>query len=105
MKNRVLWIGVIVFYILGDFTTTYVAIEYAGLAEQNPFMVPLLQKYGYSSLLFSKMPAIALGYFFYRYTLHYDRWYTWYGYYAAIGFMFVYGLLLTVTNTYAILYF
>jgi len=54
---------IIVFYVLGDFITTYHALDY-GL-EENPFLAILMNEFGIWSMLMMKILFIGIIYWYY----------------------------------------
>jgi hypothetical protein len=55
---------VVLFYVLGDFITTYHALNYG--FEKNPFLVILMSEFGIWSILMMKFLFIGIIYWFYR---------------------------------------
>jgi hypothetical protein len=54
---------IILFYVLGDFVTTYHALDY-GL-EENPFLLILMNEFGIWSMLMMKILFIGIIYWYY----------------------------------------
>jgi hypothetical protein len=54
---------IILFYVLGDFITTYHALDYG--SEENPFLLILMNEFGIWSMLIMKVLFIGIVYWYY----------------------------------------
>lgn len=54
---------VVLFYVLGDFITTYHALDYG--SEENPFLVIMMNEFGIWSMLIMKVLFVGIIYWYY----------------------------------------
>jgi hypothetical protein len=61
-RNRLLWIFVIIFFVIGDYITTYIGIRYFGLVENNPFARSFLDIFHLTAILPFKLFLVIAAY-------------------------------------------
>ncbi len=64
--ERLLWIGAVVLYGIGDTTTTLWGLSQTNVAEIGPLVGPLIDRYGLSGLFIAKLGSfLGFGLFWY----------------------------------------
>jgi hypothetical protein len=87
---------VVLFYVLGDFITTYHALDY-GL-EENPFLVILMNEFGIWSMLIMKVLFIGIIYWYYLTIMSTESAWKTHIWFASRSTVSLLGVFLVVNN-------
>jgi len=66
MKDKAVWIGVILFFVVGDIATTYIGLSLPFIGEAGPVAAPLYYSYGFGSLILLKVGFTGFMYLLWR---------------------------------------
>lgn len=87
---------VVLFYVLGDFITTYHALDYG--FEENPFLAILMNEFGIWSMLIMKVLFIGIIYWFYSTIMSTKSAWKTHIWFASRSTVSLLGLFLVVNN-------
>jgi hypothetical protein len=87
---------IILFYVLGDFVTTYHALDY-GL-EENPFLLILMNEFGIWSMLIMKILFIGIIYWYYLTLMSTESLWKTHLWFASRSTVSMVGIFLVINN-------
>lgn len=93
-RNRILWILVLCFFVVGDYITTYIGIRYLGLTENNPFGRSFLQMFELWAILPFKLFLIMFIYGVNGYVIDYNKTF---GIVIPLSYAII-GIVVTIVN-------